>query len=202
MLNFQEQIQLVNYYFQLRKYKEPDTKDALKFLVTELGELLNVCTKLEPEWVRNNPLDSEAALSLFKDELGDCLMMLLKVVDTLDGYSVPEEYESFRDDYTTEQAIVSCISLACDGYHLVGSTYTQLDFVVTAIRDLLSVVSSSLGLNVVDCMVAKLHSKAQANQEKLKQTSLENVDALTTLLCLSPLYSSFEALVKKHKIDG
>lgn len=72
----------VNKYFRLRNYKEPDTNQAFQFLVSEVGELADKLVHVQSEeWVRNHPENKDDDVS---GEIGDVLMMLTKVADTLD----------------------------------------------------------------------------------------------------------------------
>lgn len=71
----------VERYFEKRKYVKPDSKDALLWLTTEVGELVDAHMRAgDTEWVRNNP---DKAVDL-QDEVADVLMMLVAFCVTQD----------------------------------------------------------------------------------------------------------------------
>jgi NTP pyrophosphatase (non-canonical NTP hydrolase) len=63
--------EIVKGYYAQRKLVRPDARQALLFLVSEVGELADAVVHEEADWVRNN----EKARSV-EDEIGDVLMML------------------------------------------------------------------------------------------------------------------------------
>jgi NTP pyrophosphatase (non-canonical NTP hydrolase) len=71
-------VQLVNDYYDKRGLKRPSFSDALKFLVTELGEVYELDLSRVEGYVRNNP-ESKPKYSkeLMAEELGDVLMMVI-----------------------------------------------------------------------------------------------------------------------------
>jgi NTP pyrophosphatase (non-canonical NTP hydrolase) len=87
---------LVNGYFEFRNYTEPTTDQAFKFFAAELGELADALVQSEANWVRNNPEDKSGDLQAIKAEIGDCLMMLTKLADTLDIDPLTAMIEKFQ----------------------------------------------------------------------------------------------------------
>lgn len=70
---------IVESYYQYRGLVKPDSRQALLFLVSEVGELADAIVHQEADWVRNN----EKARSV-EDEVGDVLMMLTALCIALD----------------------------------------------------------------------------------------------------------------------
>ena len=65
-------VEVVQKYYQFRGLTEPDTNQALLFLVSEIGELSDAFVSNQAQWVRNNPEKDRSV----QDEIGDVLMML------------------------------------------------------------------------------------------------------------------------------
>lgn len=69
---------LILQYYRKRGLKWPDFDNAMKFALTEIGEVYEIDLAREGGWVRNNP-DAKPAFD--KDalgrELGDVIMMLM-----------------------------------------------------------------------------------------------------------------------------
>lgn len=83
-------ISIIKDYFEKRKLKMPDFSDAMKFVITEVGEVLEVDLSRKG-YVRNNPQNkpvyNKEELAM---ELGDAIMMLIVAgitegVDPLDA---------------------------------------------------------------------------------------------------------------------
>ena len=71
----------VNEYFKFRGLHQPTTTQAFLFLVSEVGELGDkIVQKQSDKWVRNHPENKDDDI---EGEIGDVLMMLTKVADTL-----------------------------------------------------------------------------------------------------------------------
>lgn len=70
---------LIEYYYHKRGLKWPDFNDAMKFVLTEIGEVYEIDLTRTGGWVRNNPdnkpitFDKERLAS----ELGDVIMMVM-----------------------------------------------------------------------------------------------------------------------------
>jgi len=71
-------VQLIKEYYDKRGLKWPDFDDAMKFVLTEVGEVYELDLSRIGGWVRNNPQDKpdfdKERLSI---ELGDAIMMLM-----------------------------------------------------------------------------------------------------------------------------
>lgn len=68
-------LKIAEEYYEFRGYKTPNATQAVKFLATEVGELIDAHTRLEDGWVRNNTKSDNELIY----ELGDCFMMWLMV---------------------------------------------------------------------------------------------------------------------------
>lgn len=117
---------VVDDYFEFRKYKEPTAEQALLFLISEIGELTEAFLERYPQelnlralvfnnivsisktadevvsetqgWVRNNDRTKKTDIS---DEVGDALMMLTKFagklnIDPVDGMLDKMAKKGFR----------------------------------------------------------------------------------------------------------
>jgi len=70
-------IALYKDYFEFKEMHYPeDARDALDFVVTEVGEIFDALKRSEPNWVRHN--DREADLGM---EISQAIMMLLIAAD-------------------------------------------------------------------------------------------------------------------------
>jgi NTP pyrophosphatase (non-canonical NTP hydrolase) len=74
--------EIVSSYFKFRGLTEPDTTQSFMFLTSEMGELGDALVHTQTKWVRNNP-QNKGKENAVEDEIGDCLMMLVKLADTL-----------------------------------------------------------------------------------------------------------------------
>jgi NTP pyrophosphatase (non-canonical NTP hydrolase) len=77
----QEQYEIWNLiieYYKKRGLKWPDFDDAMKFALTEVGEVYEIDLAREGGWVRNNPdAKPEFDKERLSTELGDVIMMLM-----------------------------------------------------------------------------------------------------------------------------
>lgn len=69
---FDDLIKEIEKYYTRRGLVWPDKKDALLWLTTELGELIDSTLRLELNWVRNSEKSVDMA-----SEVADVLLMLL-----------------------------------------------------------------------------------------------------------------------------
>ncbi len=69
---------LVNKYFHLRGYTDPNATQAFLFLVSETGELADKLVHSQAAWVRNHPNEKDDDVA---SEIGDCQMMLTKFAE-------------------------------------------------------------------------------------------------------------------------
>lgn len=68
----------IEYYFNKRDLKWPNTEKALMFSETEMSEVYELLLAEEGDWVRNNPEDKpEYNNEEFAKELGDVIMMVM-----------------------------------------------------------------------------------------------------------------------------
>ena len=69
---------LIMQYYKKRGLKWPDFNDAMKFALTEIGEVYEIDLARTGGWVRNNP-DSKPDFDKerLSTELGDVIMMLM-----------------------------------------------------------------------------------------------------------------------------
>jgi NTP pyrophosphatase (non-canonical NTP hydrolase) len=69
---------LIIEYYKKRGLKWPDFDDAMKFVLTEIGEVYEIDLSRVGGWVRNNPQDKpEFDKEALGRELGDVIMMLM-----------------------------------------------------------------------------------------------------------------------------
>ena len=71
-MTFDELSRVIDEYFEHRKMRKPNSKDAALFLASEVGEFIDALMRDENGWVRNNQKDCDVAF-----ELADCLFMVL-----------------------------------------------------------------------------------------------------------------------------
>lgn len=163
---------IVEAYFSDRNLTVPNTKDSLVFLITELGELLNVLTKLESGWVRNNPLEGDSLSQALRDELGDCFMMTLR---TYMSYS--EEFnlrtlyfesdgflKEIEESYTSDPKS-SCINLLGDICYFYENSFDSYTIKTWFLE--LSDIAKSLELDLEECMLQKLLRKGGEKTKSL-----------------------------------
>lgn len=161
MVTISDMIDTVNQYFTYRGLTEPCLEESVKFFATEVGELLNVSTKLEDKWVRNNPLGAEEAKKQFANELGDCLMMLLKSIDLygapLEEYFVPEVNREDLENWTVEDSLRKLFLNTAELYCFVEAGVYIDDFVESLIA--LYTVGRLTNLDPYKCMIDKFQLK-------------------------------------------
>ncbi len=78
-------IQEIKDYFAFRGQTWPDGDSAIKFAITEIGEVVDAQMRLDPKWKRNN--QKEVNLG---HELGDVYQMLEIASHELTGKSLAE----------------------------------------------------------------------------------------------------------------
>jgi NTP pyrophosphatase (non-canonical NTP hydrolase) len=65
-------------YYEKRNLHYPTFDEAMKWAITEVGEVYEVDLVRNPNWVRNNPEDKpEFSAEALAEELGDVIMMIM-----------------------------------------------------------------------------------------------------------------------------
>ena len=73
ILNQKKLIELYRGYFEFKGMKWPDDpRDALDFVVTEVGEIFDALKRQQSEWVRHNKKEGDLGM-----EISQAIMMLV-----------------------------------------------------------------------------------------------------------------------------
>ena len=92
-------VEILEKYYNTRKLTKPDARQALLFLVSEVGELCDAVVSGSGDWVRNNPNKVKS----IEDEIGDVLMMLSVFSIAYNGKSPEIHMENKMKKYFQEK---------------------------------------------------------------------------------------------------